>query len=179
MITTQNCGLLIVDVQGKLAEIVADSGRMIGNIVKLTKSCQILSIPVVVLEQNPEGLGSTAPDITDCLEHYRPLVKHSFNGMSEPDIREHIQSLNKTHWLVVGIEAHICVYQTAKGLLAEDFKVELLSDCISSRLASNAELAVDNLRHAGAHITSVEMCLYELMKSSKTATFKEVLKNIK
>jgi len=179
MKTASQYGLLIVDIQGKLAELVNNSDEMISNTTKLIKCCQVLSIPVVVLEQNPSGLGPTTPLLKECIEEYAPLEKYTFSGMAESHIKEAITSLNKNNWLVAGIEAHICVYQTVRDLLKENLAVEVVSDCISSRRKSNLDLAIENMRHDGAKITSLEMAVYEIMQSSKAGEFKEVLKIIK
>ena len=90
-----------------------------------------------------------------------------------------IKATDKKRWLVVGIEAHICVYQTVLALLNEGFEVDVVSDCISSRLKSNIALALVNMRESGASITSLEMCVFELVKKAKTDNFREILSVIK
>lgn len=179
MQTASDYGLLIVDIQGKLAELVNNSEEMISNTKKLVKCCQILSIPVVVLEQNPKGLGSTTASLEECIDDYAPLEKYTFSGMAEPHIKESLTSLDKKTWLIAGIEAHICVYQTVQDLLKENLQVEVVSDCISSRRRSNLDLAIQNMRHEGANITSLEMAVYKIMQSSKAEAFKDILKVIK
>ena len=179
MTSADNYGLLVVDIQGKLAQLVNNSDTLISNTIKLIKSCQLLSIPIVVLEQNPKGLGSTTPELQSALNNYQPLEKYYFNGVAETHIKQKIASVNKSHWLVAGIEAHICVYQTVQGLLAENYQVELVSDCISSRKESNIALAIDNMRRLGVNITSVEMGIYQLLQTSKANTFKQILEVIK
>ncbi|MFC3093368.1 isochorismatase family protein [Alteromonas sediminis] len=179
MQTTENTALLVVDIQGKLARLVNKSEQCIANTIKLIECCQILSIPVVVLEQNPKGLGATVPEITASLQNARYFEKFAFSGLGEPAIRDYITSLNRQHWLVAGIEAHICVYQTARDLLKEQLDVALVSDCVASRLQANVDLAVQNLREQGALITSVEMCVYELLTTSQSPYFKAVLEKIK
>lgn len=172
-------GLLIVDIQGRLAKLVDGSDELIANTAKLIKGCQLLSIPVVVLEQNPAGLGATDPAIQASLADYQPLEKYSFNGLAEPHIQQQIQAHNKANWLVAGIEAHICVYQSVQGLLAQGIQVEVVSDCIASRRQSNKDLAIANMRQLGAGITSVEMILYELMGNSKVTQFRDMLTILK
>lgn len=179
MINIEDCALLVVDVQGKLANMVHNSQDMIANILKLIQSCQTLSVPITVLEQNPNGLGPTTDPIKRCLNNITPFEKHSFNALAEQHIRDHIKSQNKKVWLVVGIEAHICVYQTALALLEEGLEVQLVSDGVSSRTSANRELAIENIRQAGAQITSVEMLVYQLMASSQHPKFKEVLQLVK
>ena len=175
----EECALLIVDMQGKLANLVYESEVMLANTIKLIKSCQALEIPTLLLEQNPQGLGATAPEIRQCLEDTQSLEKHTFNALAEDHIKRRIMGMNKKHWLVVGIEAHICIFQSVQGLLLEGCQVQLVSDCISSRIKSNRDLAIDNMRHLGARITSLEMCIYQLMGSSKNPKFREILSIIK
>jgi nicotinamidase-related amidase len=179
MNSTDECGLLLVDLQGKLARIVTNSDEMISNTAELLQSCIELSIPIVGLEQNPAGLGPTVPELKALVPELTFLEKHHFNGIAEEPICEKIKALNKSHWIVAGIEAHICVYQTVTGLLDEGYQVTIVSDCISSRKASNVELAITNMREMGANIASVEMLMYELMKSSQHSKFKSVLNIIK
>ena len=179
MNSADNYGLLVVDIQGKLAHLVNKGTEVITNTAKLIKCCQLLSIPIIVLEKNPKGLGKTTPELLAALDDYQPLEKYYFNGMAEAHIKHEVASQGKRHWLVAGIEAHICVYQTVQGLLTEDYQVELVSDCVSSRKESNALLAIDNMRDLGVTITSLEMCIYQLMQNSKTDTFKQVLEVIK
>lgn len=179
MLKAEQTGLLLVDIQGKLAQMVSDSQAMISNTVKLIRCCQALSIPMVVLEQNPKGLGPTAPEIQPYIGDADKFVKYTFNALDTPEIEQHILDVNKTSWLVAGIEAHICVYQTVSGLLNRSLHVEVMSDCISSRLRFNVDLAIDNMRHMGANITSLEMSVYQMLQTSKSAVFRDALNIIK
>ncbi|MFT4926867.1 MAG: nicotinamidase-related amidase [Phenylobacterium sp.] len=179
MLHQQDCGLILVDVQGRLASMVQHSDLMITNIRKLIQCCQLLSIPIIWLEQNPAGLGGTIPQISELLTESTALEKHHFNGLFEVPINQAIKAADRQQWLVAGIEAHICVYQTVLGLLADGLKVEVVSDCISSRLQSNIDLALSKMRDSGASISSLEMAVFELMKSAKVANFKDVLTIIK
>ncbi len=95
MTSADNYGLLVVDIQGKLAQLVNNSDTLISNTIKLIKSCQLLSIPIVVLEQNPKGLGSTTPELQSALNNYQPLEKYYFNGVAETHIKQKIASVNK------------------------------------------------------------------------------------
>jgi len=105
--------------------------------------------------------------------------KVHFNALSATPIKQAIEATDNKRWLVVGIEAHICVYQTVLGLLNEGFAVDVVSDCISSRLQSNIDLALIKMSESGAGITSLEMCIFELMKSAKVNDFKKILSIIK
>ena len=179
MLKQEDCGLIVVDVQGSLARIVQNSDLLIENTRKLIQCCKVLSLPVIWLEQNPKGLGATVPELSELIEDSPINEKIHFNALCEEPIKKAIKLNNRKRWLVVGIEAHICVYQTVQGLLKEKYEVEVLSDCISSRLQSNIDLALLNMRESGANITSLEMCVFELMKSAKVNSFREVLSIIK
>lgn len=179
MLKKEDCGLIVVDVQGSLARIVQQSDLFINNTKKLIQCCKLLSIPVIWLEQNPNGLGVTVPELSQLMGDSTVNEKVHFNALYEEPIKEVIKSTDKQQWLVVGIEAHICVYQTVLGLLSENYKVDVVSDCISSRLQSNIDLALLNMRDSGASITSLEMCVFEMMKSAKTNDFREILQIIK
>ncbi|MGR4999248.1 hydrolase [Vibrio celticus] len=179
MLTKQNTGLVVVDVQGKLARLVDDSDTLISNCGKLIKGAQVLGLPIISLEQNPEKLGATVSKLNDLLSDAKPIPKFTFNACDEPKFVEAVQTKDVETWLVCGIEAHICVYQTAMGLLELGCKVEVVSDCISSRTALNKDLAIRRLTDAGIQITGLEMSLYELVKDCRASEFKHILSLIR
>jgi len=146
MLTTTNTGLLVVDIQGKLARLVEGSDALIAHTARLVAGARLLGLPVVWLE----------PALADALAR---------QGVS--------------HWLVCGIEAHICVYQTVLGLLDAGSQVSLVVDAVSSRSAANRELAINKLAAHGAELTSVEMCLYELLGDCRHPAFRAILALIK
>jgi isochorismate hydrolase len=179
MLQQEKTGLLIIDVQGKLARIVHESEQLSINLEKLIRGCQILELPIIWLEQNPQGLGRTIPEIENLLQHLQPIEKYSFNAFENENFQEAIKDSGRSQWLVCGIETHICVYQTALGLLSHNIEVEIVSDCVSSRSKDHINLALNKLQTKGAGLTNIEMCLYELVKNSKSENFKEILKLIK
>ncbi|MBD0403288.1 hydrolase [Flammeovirga sp. EKP202] len=179
MLNVEYTGLILVDVQGNLARKVHESEATIKNIKNLLKGCQILDIPVVWLEQNPDGLGSTIEEIAEHIIDNAPIGKFCFNAMAEKEVENKIKALNKQNWIICGIEAHICVYQTVMGLIGKNYTVEVVADAISSRKEENIDVALRKFERAGVGITNVEMCLYELMRTSKRKEFKEILSLIK
>lgn len=178
MLDSARCGLMVVDVQGELASMVADSERVIGRIEKLVQCCNLLNVPVVWLEQYPAGLGVTVPSIAEHITT-APLEKVHFNAMQEPHIEKAVLASGCQQWLVVGIETHICVYQTVIGLLDAAMEVTVVTDCVSSRTPDNRSLAIAKIHSEGAKLTSFEMAVFELLKSSNNPMFKHVLKFIK
>lgn len=180
MLVQDNCGLLIIDIQGQLARMVQRSELVIANTVKLIRCAHALSMPVIWVEQNPQGLGITVSEISKAMAADNiVLEKFHFSALSQPSIEQAINSSGRNHWLVAGIESHVCVYQTVLSLLECKLDASVVSDCVSSRLQSNIDLALANMRQHGAHITSLEMAIFELMGSAKHPKFREILAIIK
>lgn len=107
------------------------------------------------------------------------MHKETFSGLKDDTIVQAIQSHNRSHWLVVGIEAHICVYQTVADLLAKSYQVHLVTDAISSRTQENKQLAIEKMQNLGAELTSVEMVLFELQQVASGDSFKQLIKLVK
>lgn len=179
MLSRENTGLVVVDIQGKLADIVHDSERLIANSVALIKGVKALGLPILWLEQNPEKLGATTPAIADALRPLEPITKYTFDGCAAEAFEKALQQAGVNQWLVCGIETHICVYQTVSSLVRLGYAVELVCDCVSSRALPNKELAISKLSGRGVGITSVEMCLYELVGDCRASEFREILRLIK
>ena len=175
MLKQEKTGLIVIDIQGKLARLVHDSDTLISNCKKLIKGSKALNLPIIVLEQNPKKLGATVQELSSVLESSPPITKFTFDACEEPHFIEAINTHNIDTWLICGIEAHICVYQTALHLQQLGLDVQLVTDCISSRTLTNKNLAISKLVNNGVAITGLEMCLYELVKDCRKFEFKEVL----
>lgn len=179
MLNKNNTGLIVVDVQGKLARTVNDSDLLIENCAKLIKGAQILGLPIVWLEQNPDKLGATVEELSNLLSEQKAITKFTFDGCAEPEVMQAIHQADIETWLVCGIETHICVYQTAMSLIKQNYEVQLVEDCVSSRTIQNKQLGINKLVSQGAQLTGLEMCLYELVKDCRKPEFKAVLSLIK
>lgn len=179
MIELEDCGLLVIDIQGKLAELVHNSDSLLSYNQKLIRICKTLEIPIIAVEQNPQGLGRTHPQLLAELDGVTFYEKSHFSALLEPTIVEALKASGKKHWLVTGIESHICVYQTVLGLVDQGYNVDVVTDCISSRAFSNVELAIANMRALGVSMTSVEMITYQLLKTSEHHAFRDILKIVK
>lgn len=175
MLSKENTGLIVTDIQGKLARLVHDSDVLIANCAKLIKGAKALGLPIIWLEQNPDKLGVTVKELSVLLATQKPITKFTFNAGAEPKFMAAISAANVDNWLVCGIEAHICVYQTALHLQQSGYKVQLVEDCISARKLANKTLAINKHVNSGAYITGLEMCLYELVKDCRAIEFKEIL----
>lgn len=171
--------LVLVDVQGKLAQIVQNSEQMLANMTKLIQGLQLLDIPIIWLEQYPEGLGETSEQLKKHLNKQEPIRKMTFSACRSPGFTDALEAYDRTQVLVAGIETHVCVYQTAAMLKEQDYEVEVVADAVSSRTGTNKEIGLNKMQHLGIAPISVEMALYELMEEAGTETFKEMLKIIK
>jgi len=179
LLKPENTALVLIDVQGKLANIVHESETLLKNIEILIQGAKLLDIPIVWLEQYPEGLGATKEVLQQHLITEKPIAKKVFSACQNDLFQGEIKELKCDHFLVVGIEAHICVYQTVMELLQAKQHVEVVVDAISSRTLENKMIAIDKMKAAGAGVTSVEMALFELMRTAEHAHFKTISKLIK
>lgn len=180
MLSKDNTGLIVVDVQGKLATLVHESDQLIENVTKLVKGAKALNLPILWLEQNPERLGPTSEPIRVELEKaHLPITKYTFDGCKEERFKLAVENAKVDTWLVCGIESHICVYQTALSLRQSGYRVELVTDCVSSRTAANKALALAKLTANGVVLTGLEICLYEMVEDCRAPEFKDILALIK
>src|SRR5699024_2178756 len=179
MLLEDNTALVIIDVQGKLADIVYESEEMLQNIRTLIKGVKLLNIPIIWVEQYPEGLGATKNEIQTLLTDQKSIEKRNFSASDNDDFHDRLRDINREQFLVVGMEAHVCVYQTVADLLESKESVDIVVDAISSRTALNKEIAIDKMTDMGANKTSVEMALFELMKSADHPKFNDIRKLIK
>lgn len=176
MINPQNCLILMIDMQEKLVE-ATNAEKEVLQAEKLIKTANILNIPTLVSEQYPKGLGSTL----DCLknDNHKYFEKTSFSILKEDNFLETLKSYNKTQVILFGIEAHICVYQTAMDLLANGYEVYFVKDASKSRNEYEFNTGTELMRQEGVKITCLEIILFELLQTSKNPNFKEIQKFIK
>jgi nicotinamidase-related amidase len=179
MITPRETLLLIIDVQGRLAQSVVHSATVEANIGKLVRGCSILDVPVLLTEQYPKGLGSTVDSVKELLQGNIAVEKLSFSCCGTPDFMKRLRSFNRNDILVTGIESHVCVYQTAVDLVEFGYNVHLVTDCVSSRTEENRLLGIRCIEKAGASLTSTEMALFELLRVAEGERFKAISKIVK
>ncbi len=174
------CVLLLVDLQDKLFPLISQNERLLESVKKIIRGFRILDIPIVVSEQYPKGLGNTLMQITSLLgESYHPWIKTTFSCMDDPKFCNDHLTLPRKQWLVMGIEAHICVLQTVQGLCKAGKEVAVIQDGIGSRSEENFKIAIEEMKMMGARITSSETVLFELLKDSKHPEFKSIAHLIK
>lgn len=178
MIGKQNSALLIVDVQGKLSEQMHNSTELFNNIAVLIQVAKLFELPIVWVEQLPEKLGKTHPDIAKHLGG-EALEKSTFSACGDVEILAEIERINRKNWVVAGLECHVCVYQSVRDLLKMGKQVQLVADAVSSRTLSNKEIGLQAMKAAGASLTSTEMVMFELQQKAEGDVFRQMIKLIK
>jgi nicotinamidase-related amidase len=171
--------LLVVDVQERLWEVMRDRRRLADRLVVIVKACGLLEVPVFVTEQYPKGLGPTIGPLREVLADARPDVKMTFSCCGIEELPRALKRQGLEQVLVAGIEAHVCVLQTALDLLAAGFQVHLLTDAVSSRHEHDQRIAHRRLSRSGVTLSTVETAVFELMETAEAPEFKDVSKLIK
>ena len=179
MLNRAHTALVLIDVQGKLASLMHERAALYCQLQRLVKGAQVLRLPILWLEQYPQGLGPTIPEVADLLSSQRPLTKTCFSAYGLRAFQTQLRQSGRRQILLAGIESHICVYQTARDLLDSGYQVEVVADAVSARTAENKALGLQKVAAAGAQITAVEMCLFELLQEAGTAEFKQIAALVK
>lgn len=171
--------LVVIDIQGNLARAMDGKEALFANAARMIAGARIFGLPIVVTEQTPEKLGATIPELVPLLTGTEPIRKESFNCCAVPAFMDALAGTSRRQVLLAGIEAHICVYQTALDLIGAGYELHVVADAVSSRTARNRELALERLRQEGATITSTETVLFELLKTAADPRFKEIFRLVK
>lgn len=180
MLINQNkCLGLIIDIQEKLYTHISEHERLLEQTIKLIKGIQVLEIPLIVTQQYTRGLGPTIAELQKYLTDVEPIEKRSFSCCGETVFNSALQGKDKAYILMAGIEAHVCVQQTALELKAKGYLPVIIADCVNSRNPYDKEIAIQRMQDAGCIITTCESILFELCRVSGTAEFKEISKIIK
>ena len=176
LLTAEGAVLLLVDLQERLMPVIHDADTVVANAARLGEAAQLLDVPVCATEQNPDGLGSTVPQVA--LFPQLVMAKTSFGAVAEPGFATLLPP-RTTEIVVAGCEAHVCVLQTVLGLLAGRHRVLLVADAIGSRNPANKAAAIDRAQRHGAEVVTTEMVLFEWMRDSHHPRFREVQKLIR
>ena len=179
MLAADNTVLLVVDVQGKLAHLMHDKEILFNNIRKAIKGAQVLDIPIILTEQYPAGLGPTIAEVAGLLADPNAIRKTSFSCCGEDRFMQVLNVLHPENVVVVGIETHVCVYQTVRDLLKAQFAVQIIAEAVSSRTKHNKRIGLKKIIKAGAEITSVETVLFELLSEAGGEKFKKILEIVR
>jgi nicotinamidase-related amidase len=174
-LTPDTTQLLIVDIQDKLLPFIHEPAHMVAQAERMIRAAHVLALPVTVSAQYVRGLGPTHPAIAAAAADAPQFEKLAFSCAADGPQRERLQSLQRPNVLLVGMEAHVCVQQTALDLLGLGMQPVVLADAVSSRRQADCEVALDGLRAAGAIVTTVEAAIFQMVHESGTELFKRIL----
>lgn len=179
MLSRSRSVLLVVDVQDRLAPAIHDGGAVLGRIETLLRAAGRLGVPVAATEQYPRGLGRTVAGISALLDPGAIVEKIHFSAAEEPGFVERLRGHDRRQVVVAGMEAHVCVLQTALGLATAGFDPFVVADAVGSRTAADKALGLERLRGEGVRIVSTEMVVFEWLHRAGTPEFKDVVNLIK
>ncbi|MFH1842044.1 MAG: isochorismatase family protein [bacterium] len=166
--------LVVIDMQERFRTIVHDMPRVVASCSRLIRFCQALSIPILVTEHYPRGLGKTIPELSRIFQRFDPLEKITFSCLGDDGIQSAWEALDRDQAILCGIETHVCVYQTAYDLLKTAAQVSLAMDGISSRTRQDREIGLARLISLGCAGMSAEMIMFEILQRAQTEDFKAV-----
>ncbi len=167
--------LVVVDFQEKLAKRIEGIEDILKNSEKLIKVFKIFKLPIIATEQMK--LGNTVENIRKLIDEI--ITKSSFSCMRNEEFSSRIRELKVKRVALIGIEAHICIYQTAVDMIKSGIEVNVAVDCIGSRKKTDKDVAVIRMLQEGVKISSAEMIIYEILKTAEAKEFKEILEIIK
>ena len=177
----EQCALVVIDIQEKLLPPIFQKQQLVRNAQLLIRAAGILKIPALVTTQYSKGLGGTVPEVTSLLSGIDAIDKTPFSCFGSDVFCDALKRVpgQRNTMLLCGMESHICVTQTALAALREGYIVHVASDAVSSRTEWNWKTGLDRMQAAGCVISSTEMMIYELMRASNSAAFKELLPHLK
>ncbi len=175
------CALIVIDIQEKLLPPIFQKEQLVRNCQLLIRAAEILKIPALLTTQYARGLGKTVAGIASLLPQAEPIDKNLFSCFGSDVFCSLLKRLpgNRNTVLLCGMETHICVTQTALSALREGYVVHVASDAVGSRSEWNWKVGLERMRAAGSVISSAEMMIYELMRSSSSPGFKQLLPYLK
>ncbi|MAG58783.1 MAG: hydrolase [Planctomycetes bacterium] len=166
--------LVVVDCQERLWKAIDGADALEKKLGILIRGARILSVPVVVTEQYPKGLGPTIASLRDAVGDSPVLEKSTFSCLGDETFASRLRESDRGQVVVCGIESHVCVQQTGLDALADGYQVQVVADAVGSRDGSNKSIALRRLEQAGAVVTNVESVLFDWMERCDVPTFKEV-----
>lgn len=178
-IIAENCIALIIDYQEKLMPVMHEREALVKRSEILINGLKALAVPMMVTQQYTKGIGMTVPEVLEAVGTHDYYDKMTFSCWDDETIQTAIKDTGKKYIIICGIEAHICVLQTCIDLKEAGYIPVLVTDCISSRKASDLKIALNRARDEGVVLTSSEAILFELLRKAGQETFKTISKLIK
>ncbi len=179
LIKPEESCLIVIDMQDRLVPAMQAPARTIKNAGILISAAKKLEIPILLTEQYPKGLGHTVEELRRITEDIPIIEKLHFSCMKDDNFSKQFKSLHKKQVIITGMEAHICVLQTAVHLMEEGYEVFVVTDATSSRSLESEKACLDRLSSSGAGIVTTEMVVFEWLGQAGTEAFKELLPLVK
>lgn len=178
-ITKEDSIVLVVDYQERLMPVMYQAEDMVADSMKLIAGLKALEIPFIATRQYPKGLGDFIPEIKEALGQYTPMDKTAFSVCGDAAIMQAIQAAGKKNVILCGVEAHICLLQSAIDLQAAGYQPVLVCDCVTSRKQSDLNIAIMRAKQEGVLLTTYEALLYEMLAKAGGDAFKAISKIVK
>lgn len=179
LLSQENAVLVVVDIQDVFLKPIKVREQIVENIQLLIRVAQHLNLPVLATTQNAEKLGALTPEIANALSEAPIIDKLCFSCLASETFAQQLQATNRSQAIVVGVEAHICVLQTALDLLKAGYSVHVPYDAVASRLKRDWKYALQRLAHSGVVVSSVESVIYECLYEAGTDSFRTILTLLK
>lgn len=170
--------LLLIDFQDRLGPQIAEFDKIVERAAILKEVFDLFDLKYLATEQYPKGLGRTDARLLKLLDEENIVAKNTFDSYNE-EIRKFVKENEVKKVLISGAETHVCVYQTARAMLADGLDVYLIEDAVSSYSLDLKQNALDNLKDMGAHVISSEMLIFDLIDGKDSENFKEVSNFVK
>lgn len=179
ILSATDAALVVVDVQDALLQVIYEQERVVANTVRLIEAAKVFGIPMLVTLQYAARLGDCTQPVADAVPHADRYDKMSFSCLGAPGFAEALEQTNRTQVILVGVETHVCVNQTAHDLLERGLSVHIVKDAVSSRTPDNWQTGTDKMRDSGCVITSTETAIFELTRDASSPEFKRILPLVK
>lgn len=177
LISPTNSALLVIDIQEKLLPALHNAEQLMTNSQWLIEVAAEFSIPTVVTEQYPQGLGHTSTQLKPFLSSATFLEKEHFSAAEEAHILKSVNELEKEQLILIGAESHVCLLQTALGFSEQGYDVYVVTDAVASRKESDYNTAMTRLQQNGIQLVSKEMVAFEWLHKCNTETFRKISKD--
>lgn len=177
LINCDKSAIFLVDVQQKLLQHIHQADEIEERCAWLLNIAQLLFIPSLISEQYPKGLGPTTEKLKNCALMSATIEKTQFSFAHEHAFKSFTQQHQTEHAILIGIEAHVCVLQSALDLIEQGLTVFVVADAVGSRNAYDKKIALKRMQNIGVHIVSAEMVVFEWLRCSGTAQFKTISQN--
>jgi len=178
-LNSQGTGLVVVDAQTKLLNVMRRGPMIAENIDKLLQLAALFDLPVIATEQYPRMMGPIMPELSERLAEQEPIVKMDFDCCAVSEFNSRLEAAGVQSVILAGVETHICVLQTCLSLCEAGYRVHVAQDAVDSRTEENWRVGIDLMREAGAVISSTETAIFQILKKAGTPEFKEMHRIVK